>query len=82
MNRRRGGEEGIYRCEIPDAMNVTQNVYIGVYTISTGEWYMYTLVLFNYTYTVVFVILCDSLQLASGTCILLFCSKICSESSM
>ena len=38
MNRRRGGVEGIYRCEIPDAMNVTQTIYIGVYSESTGEW--------------------------------------------
>ena len=45
LNRRRGGEEGIYRCEIPDAMHVTQNIYIGVYSASTGEWVMYTPVL-------------------------------------
>ena len=38
MNRRRGGVEGIYRCEIPDAMNVTQTIYIGVCSVSTGEW--------------------------------------------
>ena len=38
LHRRRGGVEGIYRCEIPDAMNVTQTIYIGVYSISTGEW--------------------------------------------
>ena len=38
MHRRRGGEEGIYRCEIPDALNVTQTIYIGVYSASTGEW--------------------------------------------
>ena len=37
MHRRRGGEEGIYRCEIPDAMNVTQTIYIGVYLANTGE---------------------------------------------
>ena len=37
MNRRRGGLEGIYRCEIPDAMNFTQTLYIGVYSASTGE---------------------------------------------
>ena len=37
MHRRRGGVEGIYRCEIPDAMNVTQTIYIGVYSASTGE---------------------------------------------
>ena len=38
LHRRRGGEEGIYRCEIPDTMNVTQTIYIGVYSASTGEW--------------------------------------------
>ena len=38
LNRRRGGEEGIYRCEIPDAMNVSRTIYIGVYSASTGEW--------------------------------------------
>ena len=37
MHRRRGGEEGIYRCEIPDGMTVTQTIYIGVYSASTGE---------------------------------------------
>ena len=41
MNRKRGGVEGIYRCEIPDAINFTQTLYIGVYSLSTGEWYMY-----------------------------------------
>ena len=43
MHRRRGGEDGIYRCEIPDAMNVTQTIYIGVYTRSECHSYMYTL---------------------------------------
>ena len=37
LNRRRGGVAGIYRCEIPDSMNVTQTLYIGVYTAGTGE---------------------------------------------
>ena len=37
LHRRRGGEDGIYSCEIPDSMNVTQTIYIGVYTASTGE---------------------------------------------
>ena len=47
LNRRRGGEEGIYRCEIPDSMNVTQTIYIGVYTGGTGELhYLCVLVLF------------------------------------
>ena len=43
LHRVRGGEEGIYRCEIPDAMNVTQTIYIGVYSACTGEWYIYVL---------------------------------------
>ena len=38
LHRRRGGVTGIYRCVIPDAMNVTQTIYIGVYTANTGEW--------------------------------------------
>ena len=37
LHRRRGGVEGIYRCEIPDTMNVMQTIYIGVYSASTGE---------------------------------------------
>ena len=46
LHRRRGRadedeEEGIYRCEIPvpqsDAENVTQTIFIGVYTASTGK---------------------------------------------
>ena len=40
MNRRRGGVDGIYHCEIPDALNVTQTIYLGVYKASTGELYM------------------------------------------
>ena len=41
MHRRRGGVDGVYCCEIPDAMNVTQTIYIGVYSASTGKWYVY-----------------------------------------
>ena len=37
LYRKRGGVEGIYHCEIPDAMNVTQTIYIGVYNTSSGE---------------------------------------------
>ena len=37
MHRRRGGEEGIYHCKIPDSMNFIQEIYIGVYTASSGE---------------------------------------------
>ena len=37
LDRRRGGEDGIYHCKIPDAMNVTQTIYIGVYTASSGK---------------------------------------------
>ena len=36
--RRSGGVTGIYRCEVPDAMNVHQTIYIGVYSANTGEW--------------------------------------------
>ena len=36
LHRRRGGVIGIYSCVIPDAMNVTQTIYIGVYTASAG----------------------------------------------
>ena len=39
MNRRRGGVDGIYRCEIPDSRNDTQTIYIGVYTAGSGEFY-------------------------------------------
>ena len=49
MYRRRGGVEGIYHCEIPDAMNVTQIIYIGVYSASTGEWFRFTPVLCSNT---------------------------------
>ena len=36
LHRRRGGDNGIYHCVIPDAMDVTQTIYIGVYTASAG----------------------------------------------
>ena len=49
LNRRRGGVEGIYRCEIPVAVNATQTIYIGVYSASTGEWFMFTPVLCSNT---------------------------------
>ena len=42
LHRRRGGVDGVYYCVVPDAMNVTQTIYIGIYTASTGEWYTYT----------------------------------------
>ena len=38
LHRKRGGVEGIYRCEILGAMNVNQIIYIGVYSVSSGEW--------------------------------------------
>ena len=36
LHRRRSGVNGIYNCVVPDAMNVTQTIYIGVYTSDTG----------------------------------------------
>ena len=48
LSRRRDGEDGIYRCEIPDSTNVMQTIYIGVYNTSTGEGhFLYNLVLYN-----------------------------------
>ena len=41
LHHRRGGVTGIYSCVIPDGMNVNQTIYIGVYTASSGEWYIY-----------------------------------------
>ena len=40
MHRRRGGVNGIYRCEILGTADIIQTLYIGVYTPNTGEWYM------------------------------------------
>ena len=37
LNRQRGGVEGIYHCEIPDSMDITQIIYIGVYKMDSGE---------------------------------------------
>ena len=41
LHRRRGGEDGIYRCEIPvpqsDAAGANQTIFIGVYTANTGK---------------------------------------------
>ena len=34
LNRRRGGDTGIYHCEIPDALGVMQTIYIEA---TTGE---------------------------------------------
>ena len=42
LHRRKDGEDGVYRCVVPDAMNVTQIIYIGVYSVSTGEGYSST----------------------------------------
>ena len=37
MNRRRGGVNGIYRCEIPDQNRNNQSLYVGVYTRNAGK---------------------------------------------
>ena len=41
LQRKRGGAEGIYRCLISDTFGFTQALYIGVYSASTGELYLY-----------------------------------------
>ena len=39
LHHRRGGVNGIYRCEIPDAMNIIQTMYIRLYSADTdGEY--------------------------------------------
>ena len=39
LHHRRGGVEGIYRCEIPDAVNIIQTMYIRLYSADTdGEY--------------------------------------------
>ena len=40
LHRKRGGVDGVYCCVVPDALNATQTVYIGVYTASAGEQYI------------------------------------------
>ena len=42
MHHRRDEVTGIFHCVIPDATGVNQTIYIGVYTASTGEWYIWT----------------------------------------
>ena len=37
LNHKKGGVDGIYRCEISDSTNAVQTIYIGVYTATTGE---------------------------------------------
>ena len=41
LHRRRGGEAGVHSCVVPDELNITQSIYIGIYITDTGEWYMY-----------------------------------------
>ena len=36
LHRRRGGVDGVYRCEIRDSTCVFQTIYIGVYTVNSG----------------------------------------------
>ena len=56
MNRRKGGVEGIYHSVIPDAMNVTQTIYIGVYSASTGEW---SILFQSYTVLCMLCVVCE-----------------------
>ena len=37
LHRKRGGVTGIYSCVVPDATNVNQTIYIGVYSAVAGE---------------------------------------------
>ena len=37
LQKMRGGEDGIYSCVVPGATNVTQTIYIGIYSAASGE---------------------------------------------
>ena len=37
LHHNSGGVNGMYRCEVPDARGVTQNLYIGIFTANLGE---------------------------------------------
>jgi len=36
LNRRRGGEDGVYWCEIPDEQGKMHSVYVGLYSAAGG----------------------------------------------
>ena len=38
LNRRRGGQSGMWRCDIPDSNGVQQSIYIYLGTSATGEY--------------------------------------------
>ena len=63
LYRRRGGEDGIYCCEMPDSMNVTQSIYIGVYTTGDGEWHFVRIsILFSSTKFMLQCVYCLKIQ--------------------
>ena len=37
LHKRRNGVKGVYRCEIPDELDIVKSIYIGVYTEGTGK---------------------------------------------
>ena len=37
LHRRKGGEDGVYSCVIPDKEGIDQTTYIGVYSANMGE---------------------------------------------
>ena len=43
LNRRRGGQSGMWRCDIPDSNGVQQSIYIYLGTSATGIWCSYFL---------------------------------------
>ena len=60
LYRRRCGVDGIYYCKIPDSLNVTQTIYIGVYTATTGELYLH-----SFSAVVIVILLCTSITLVA-----------------
>ena len=39
MHRRRGGVTGIHHCDIPNENGDPRRLYVGVYTVTTGEYF-------------------------------------------
>ena len=64
LHRRKGGVDGIYRCEIPDSMNVIQTIYIGVYTANTGKLHCTLILFFLYCYAYVAIMMALLLDLS------------------
>ena len=76
MNRRRSGVEGIYHCEIPDAMSVIKTMYIGVYSASNGEWSILLPNALNTRHIIMWVLVkCQSEVVLVRMCVCMYASS-------